>query len=107
MDYVTISSTPNYWSEIELLSKFPPTNFDGWRWGVDGRDALDREDGRYIIATYSHPIIDPWRRPLIPWKFEDMMFEWQQDDVNEDYDIRITSVHGKLIRLYRKRSKSV
>ena len=28
---------------------------------------------------------------------------WQQDDVNENYDIRITSVGGKLIRLYRNR----
>ena len=102
MDYVTLSSTPSYWCEITLLSKYPPINFNGWRWGVDGRDASDREAGRYIIAKHSNPIIDPWRRPMIPWKFEDMFFEWQQDDFDENYDMRITSVGGKLIRLYRK-----
>ena len=101
---VTVSSKSIYWNEIKLLTKFPPINFKGWRWGVDGiPDASDREDGRYIIATYGHPISDPWKRQLIPWKFEDMMSEWQQDEVNENYDIRITSVGGKLIRLYRIR----
>ena len=102
MDYVTLSSTPSFWCETELLSKYPPLNHHAWRWGVHGRTELDRADGRYIIATTSQPLLDPWKRPLVPWKFEDMFFEWVQDDFYEDYDKRITSVHGKLIRLYRK-----
>mgnify|MGYP001168029425 CR=1 FL=1 len=105
MNHINVSSTPSYWNEIELLSKYPPINYQAWRWGVDGRNESDRDENRYIIATQPHPILDPWRRPLIPWKFEDMMFEWQRDDVNENYDMRITSVGGKLIRLYRKREK--
>ena len=33
MDYVTVSSKSIYWNEIKLLTKFPPINFKGWRWG--------------------------------------------------------------------------
>ena len=108
MDYITINSDTNYWNNLQLVAKYPPTNYFGWVWGAEGRSENDRIADRFFVANSDYPITDPWKRPLQSWINEEqsnslndwLLCEDQGDKINEDFYYRYASIENKIVKLY-------
>ena len=79
-------------------------NHFAWRYGVSGRTEADREADRFFIANTEYPIVDPWRRPLLKWTWNDDTTEHEWLPCNEtesaNYSYRYVSVQRKFIKLF-------
>ena len=110
-DYIAIKEEV-YRDVFPIVQEFPITNKVEWeRW-------VERHNYRsHLIAIVPNPKLDPWSRPMLPYKLSDLHKPalwgptgWPHPplgDMDRDNCMTLTSVGGQVVKLYRRTSEWV
>jgi hypothetical protein len=92
-----------------IVNEFPITNEVEWERWVEPHNYRS-----HLIAIVPNPKSDPWGRPMLPYitEHDKTPKAWHEncwphpplDDMNPKECMTVTSVDGKAIRLYRRKS---
>ena len=98
-----------YRDVFPIVQEFPITNKTEWERWVEPHNYRS-----HLIAIVPNPKLDPWGRPMLPYKLSDLHkpafwgpIGWPappSDDMDRDSCMTLTSVGGQVVKLYRRTS---
>ena len=107
-DYIEIKEEV-YHDVFPIVNEFPITNKTEWERWVEPHNYRS-----HLIAIVPNPKLDPWGRPMRPYKLSDLHkpafwgpIGWPappSDDMDRDNCMTLTSVGGQVVKLYRRTS---
>jgi hypothetical protein len=110
-DYIEIKEEV-YRDAFRIVCDWPIINTEEWERWVEPHNYRS-----HLIAIVPNPKLDPWGRPMLPYKFPHDkkpkfwgLIGWPappSDDMDRDNCMTVTSVGGKTVKLYRRTSEWV